>query len=190
MLDWLWRKSAALASWRSFGVLWTLTVVFVALFHIYGANYPESSFDGHQYGASAGDIARILQNFDRHQQLDQYLAQETQLDLTFPAVYGLFFAVVIAGLKPRWRWLVAIPYATALFDYCENTAFIALVLRYRKTHSIPAALATAASVASRLKWIFMGLLLAALAVALVDALLRAAAAARARSHARSEMIVQ
>lgn len=168
MLDWLWETSERITNWLTFGVLLLLFIVFLVLFQNYAAHYPEKSFDGHRYGVSPTDIQRILKNFDEHRQLDQYLAQETQLDLAFPAIYGLLFAVAIVGIHPKtWHWLVAIPYATALFDYCENAAFIALVLHYRAAHDVPHALAAVASIASRLKWGFVSLSFAALVAALV-----------------------
>jgi hypothetical protein len=169
MFDWLWKKTEGIANWNAFWVLLIYMVVFTVLFQFFGANYPEKSFDGHQRGVDAADIGRILKNFDEHQQLDRYLTQETALDLLYPAIYGLFFAVVIVRLKPKgWHWLVAIPYATALFDYCENFTFIALVLCYRAGHAVSPALAAAASVASHLKWLFLLILLpAALVLAFV-----------------------
>ncbi len=168
MIDWLWRKTEAIGSWNAFWVLLIYMIVFTVLFQLFGANYPQKTFDGHRSGLHAADIGPILKNFDEHQQLDRYLTQETALDLLCPAIYGLFFAVAIVRIKPKgWHWLVAIPYAAALFDYCENFTFIALVLCYRAGHEVSPALATAASIASHLKWGFLLLLLPALALALV-----------------------
>jgi hypothetical protein len=156
MVDWLWTMIAAIATWRTFFVLFLFFVVFLALFNLYGENYPRPSFDGQKFGISPGDVAPILRDFAGHGQLGRYLAQETQLDLVFPAVYGLLFAVAIVGLRPKgWRWLVVLPIATALFDYCENFSFIALVVCYRKTLEVASALAIVASLASKLKWTFL-----------------------------------
>ena len=162
MFDWLWRKTEGIGSWDAFWMLLIYLIVFTVLFQLFGANYPEKTFDGHRSGVQAADIGRILKNFDEHQQLDRYLIQETVLDLFYPAIYGLFFAVTIVRIKPKgWHWLVAIPYAAALFDYCENVTFIALVLCYRAGHAVSPALAAAASVASHLKWLFLLILLPA-----------------------------
>ena len=112
MFDRLWRKTEGIASWNAFWVLLIYLIVFTVLFQLFGANYPEKTFDGHRSGVQAADIGRILKNFDEHQQLDRYLIQETVLDLFYPAIYGLFFAVAIVRIKPKgWHWLVAIPYA-------------------------------------------------------------------------------
>jgi hypothetical protein len=168
MIDWLWRRTDAVATWWSFAALLALVIVFFVLFGRYGAHYPEKSFDGHRFGVGTADIQRILASFDKAKQLGQYLAQETQLDLVFPAIYGLCFAVLIVLLQPRgWRWLIVVPYATAFFDYCENVCFIALVLHYRAHHDVSPALAAVASIASRLKWTFMLLLLPAVVIAAV-----------------------
>jgi len=168
MVDWLWRRTGAIAAWWSFAALFALVIVFVVLFNRYGAHYPEKSFDGHRYGVGRADIERILPSFDRAKQLDQYLAQETQLDLVFPAIYSLCFAVLIVLLRPRgWRWLIVVPYATAFFDYCEDVCFIALVLHYRAAHDVPPALAIVASIASRLKWAFLLVLTPAVVIAAI-----------------------
>lgn len=168
MVDWLWRKTERIATGNGFWVLLIYFIVFTVLFQFFGIGYPESTFDGHTYGVSPDDIARILKNFDAHQRLDQYLRQETALDLLYPAIYGLFFAVAIVRLRPKgWHWLVAIPYAAAIFDYCENVQFIALVLCYRAGHAVSPALAITASIASHLKWAFLVLLIPALLVAWV-----------------------
>jgi hypothetical protein len=169
MFDWLWRKTEGIASWNASGVLLIYMIVFTVLFQFFGANYPEKSFDGRRPGLHAADVGQILKSFDEHQQLDRYLTQETALDLLYPAIYGLFFAVAIVRIKPKgWHWLVAIPYAAALFDYCENFTFIALVLCYRAGHEVTPALAAAASTASHLKWFFLWPLLpAALVLAFV-----------------------
>jgi hypothetical protein len=167
-IDWLWRKTDAITTWPSFAGLFLLVIVSVVLFARYGANYPRSSFDGQRCGISASDVQPILQDFEASGQLDRYFAQETQLDLVFPAIYGLCFAIAIVGLRPRtWHWLIAVPYGTALFDYCENVIYITLVRHYRATHQVWPALAVAASVASRLKWAFMLLLIPALVAAAV-----------------------
>jgi len=162
MVDWLWRRTEGIASWNAFWVLLIYVIVFTILFQLFGASYPEKTFDGHRSGVQVVDIDRILKNFDEHQQLDRYLTQETALDLLYPAIYGLFFAVAIVRIKPKgWHWLVAIPYAAALFDYCENVTFIALVLCYRAGHEVSPALAASARVASHLKWFFLLILLPA-----------------------------
>ncbi|HEV2718408.1 MAG TPA: hypothetical protein VG323_00195, partial [Thermoanaerobaculia bacterium] len=156
MVDWLWGKTGPIATRNGFWVLLIYVIVFTVLFQFFGADYPEPSFDAHRYGVRAADIPRILQDFDAHQQLDCYLTQETTLDLLYPAIYGLFFAVCIVRIRPkRWRWLIVIPYAAGVFDYCENATFIALVLGYQHGHPVSPALAIAATVASHLKWAFL-----------------------------------
>ena len=168
MVDWLWKKTERIATWNAFWVLLIYVIVFTVLFQFFAAGYPEKSFDGHTYGVSPDDISRILKSFDEHQQLDQYLRQETALDLLYPAIYGLFFAVSIVRIRPKgWHWLVVIPYATAFFDYFENISFITLVLCYQACHAVPLGLAVVASVASHLKWAFLLLLIPALVLAFV-----------------------
>lgn len=169
MLERLWKTTERIATWNAFWVLLIYLILFTVLFQFFGAHYPEASFDGHRGGLNAADVGPILNDFDAHQQLDRYLTQGTVLDLFYPAIYGLFFAVAIVRIRPKgWHWLVAIPYAAALFDYCENATFIALVLCYRAGHAVSPALAAAASVASHLKWLFLLFLLpAALVLAFV-----------------------
>ena len=167
MIDSLWRKTERIATWNGFWVLLIYVIVFTVLFQFFGIGYPESTFDGHKYGVNPDDIARILRNFDAHQRLEQYLRQETALDLLYPAIYGLFFAVVIVRLRPKgWHGLVLVPYAAAFFDYCENISFITLVLCYQSCHAVPAGLAVVASVFSHLKWACLLLLIPALLLAL------------------------
>ena len=168
MVDRLWRTTERIATRNGFWVLLIYLIVFTVLFQFFGAGYPETSFDGHKYGVCPDDIARILKSFDEHRQLDQYLRQETTLDLLYPAIYGLFFAVVIVRLRPRgWHWLVVVPYAAAVFDYCENVSFITLVHCYQSCHTVPLPLAVVASVFSHLKWAFLLLLIPALLLACV-----------------------
>ena len=168
MIENLWSRIEAITTWQTFFVLLLVFLAFNALFYLYSANYPVKSFDGQKYGVSRSDIGHILAKFAEAKQLDRYFAQETQLDLAFPAIYGLLFAVAIVGIRPRgWHWLVVLPLATALFDYCENFTFIALVICYRKTHTVVPALAAIGSIASRLKWSFVIVSLIAPVVAFV-----------------------
>jgi hypothetical protein len=168
MIDWLWQTIDAITGWTTFIVLLLLFAVFLVLFNRYGAHYPRPSFDGQKWGIAPSDVEPILHDFRKAGQLDRYFAQETQLDLIFPAVYGLLWAVMIVGLRPRgWRWLIVLPIAMALFDYCENFSYIALVVTYRQSLAVPHALAVTASVFSRLKWTFLPLALIAPLVALV-----------------------
>src|SRR6266516_4437925 len=142
MIDWLWTKVEAITNRTTFFGLLLFFFTFSALFNLYSEHYPRSSFDGTTCGISPSDVKPILQELDSAGQLDRYFAQETQLDLAFPAIYGLLFAVAVVGLRPKgWRWLVALPVAMAVFDYCENVSFIALVICYRKVHAVPWALA-------------------------------------------------
>ncbi len=153
MIDWIWERIERIVSWRTFLTLLLFFLVFNALFYLYSAHYPRSSFDGTTCGVNPSDIADILVSFERADQLDRYLAQEWQLDLAFPAVYGLLFAVAVVGLRPRgWRLLVLLPLLAALFDYCENFTFITIVLCWRKTHTLSPGLAMIGSAASHLKW--------------------------------------
>lgn len=169
MIDWLWQKIAAIAGWPAFVVILAIGIVFNVLFKRYGSHYPEATFDGRACGFRPSEVAAILKKFSDAGQLDRYFAQETQLDLIFPLVYSLLFAVIIVGVGSRLpHWVVAIPFAAALFDYCENFTYIALIVRYRATQTVPPALAVIGAVASRLKWGFVFLSLAAIFAAIVD----------------------
>lgn len=168
MVDWLWKKSERIGTWNGFWILLIYLVVFTVLFQFFGVGYPCKTFDGQKPGVCPDDIARILRTFDEHQMLDRYLVQETALDLFYPSIYALFFAVAIVRIRPKgWHWLVVIPYAAGFFDYCENVSFIALVRCYQAGHAISPALAVVASAASHLKWAFLTLLIPALVLAVI-----------------------
>ena len=174
MIDWLWMKTAGIASWTTFGVVLVIAIAFNTLFNRYGRHYPKGlkTFDGRMSGFTPSQVEPILKEFHDSGQLDRYLAQETQLDLIYPLVYSLLFAIIIAGAGARLpHWFIVAPYAAALFDYCENFTYIALILRYRAEQHVPFALAVVASVASRLKWGFIFLSLGA-ALAALSARLR------------------
>jgi hypothetical protein len=56
-----------------------------------------------------------------------YLRTQASLDLVFPFIYGLFFATTLVSLYPwKWRWVVFLPLAAALFDLAENFSNIYL----------------------------------------------------------------
>jgi len=154
-----------LANCRTFFVLLAIDLAFTILFNVYGRHYPDPAFDGRVSGFRPSEVEPILRSFSQCRQLDRYLAQVTQLDLIFPLVYSSLAAVLIVILKPRPRWLAALPFAAAFFDYCENFSYIALVLRYRSGETIPHPLAVFASIVQRLKWGFVFIGIAAIVVA-------------------------
>lgn len=81
------------------------------------------------------------------------------IDFFFPAVYGFGFACLNCAVYRRkykkeenYRWIIAVPFAGALFDYIEN---IILVILY---HSLPAEYPAAASVLNIVNLLKFGLL--------------------------------
>lgn len=64
-----------------------------------------------------------------------YTRVELTVDLIYPIVYALFFAVVLTLLfrnryyKPFW-WVTLLPFVSLLFDYLENATILGLLTSY------------------------------------------------------------
>lgn len=88
-----------------------------------------------------------------------YAQTECTVDVAYPLVYSLLFAVILTLLfrnrpyKPV-RWVTLLPVAGLLFDYLENAAIVGLLSGYPA--QLPA-LAVLCEVAKLLKWLSFGL---------------------------------
>ena len=129
MTQWLWERIGAITSWWSFVPLLALTLYFT--FFLF-PSYQAPSFEGTRFFAPR-QAATILKNLDGDRA--KYLHIERSVDLIFPLVYSLTFAVAIVGvgrLIAAPRWLVLLPFVTIVFDYLENTCTISMLLRYER----------------------------------------------------------
>ncbi|HKO57801.1 MAG TPA: hypothetical protein VJ276_18175 [Thermoanaerobaculia bacterium] len=156
MIETLWQGISRIANGWVFLVLAVAFVLMSRGFDHFREQYaPAKSLEATRiYKPSA--VPAILEKFgDR---LPIYQRQESTIDLLFPIVYCLAFAVGIVWLGERLpHWLVALPFATAFFDYCENFSAIGMIVRYRATKTVPTALAWIASIATPVKSVlFLG----------------------------------
>lgn len=84
-----------------------------------------------------------------------YARTELTLDIIYPLVYSLLFAIILTLLfrnkadKPFW-WVTLLPFVILLFDYLENAAIVALLTTYPAQSS---ALAVLCEVAKLGKWL-------------------------------------
>jgi hypothetical protein len=174
MIERLWNAIARIASVWLFLALIVIYVVCSQGFNHFRDQYaPARGFDARGFYKPSSAPA-ILTRFGS--QLGVYLRQESTLDLAFPIVYSLLYAVGIVWLGKKTaapRWLIVLPFAAALFDYCENFAVINMILRYRRTQKVPAALEWMASIATPVKTV---LFIGSAAVVVVLAVIRVARA--------------
>ena len=185
MIDWLWARTSSIATWWNFFILFLIAFLFAhALFAPRVAAYlPAQTFDGRAKGWWPSEAESILKEFTK-ESLDAYQQQESTIDLVFPIVYTLLFAVgiVAAGRTTSLpHWLILAPYIACLADYLENTTYIAMIKAFRLTASVPYPLAVIGSVASRLKWGFSAITLIVLIVAVIMRLWQAYSAHSASS---------
>ncbi len=92
--------------------------------------------------------------------LRRYLLVELSLDVVYPVVYGLFFALLLTALVRRYtrqpgmlQFLPLLPIFAWFFDLLENLGIAAMILFYPNIAEI---LIVSASLATSLKWIFVG----------------------------------
>ena len=84
-----------------------------------------------------------------------YAQTELTVDVAYPLVYSLLFAVILTLLfrdrpyKP-FRWVTLLPVTTLLFDYLENAAIVGLLTGYPAQSPT---LAMLCEVAKLLKWL-------------------------------------
>ena len=127
MTQWIWDRTAALARWWIFLPLFAAACYVTTLF----PKYPAKSFEG-TYFYAAGDAESILKALGEDGR-SSYLHTERTVDVIYPLLYAFTFAIAIVGAGRAVnasRWLVILPYATAFFDYIENSCAIAMLLRY------------------------------------------------------------
>ena len=83
-----------------------------------------------------------------------YAWTEVTLDLVFPFVYGLLFAIPLVRLyEPRQAWVLLFPLAGMAFDLLENVTVATLAWTYQQGQE--SGLATAASAFTRMKTLFL-----------------------------------
>jgi len=168
MIERLW---STVAKFANVWVFLALVVGFVLCSKAFGrfkaAYTPARGLDARGF-YKPSDIPNIFAGFGA--KIDVYLRQESTLDLGFPIVYALMYAVGIVWLgRSAPHWLIALPFATALFDYCENFSTIVMIMRYRETQTVPMAIAWIAVIATPVK---TALFLASAGAVIVLALMR------------------
>ena len=166
---------AANPLWLS--VLTVLFIVHNAAFARYRKRYEGlRTFDGWWRGYTPADAAPTLEAFAAKGKLHDYLHQEIYIDLTFPIVYSCLFAALIAFFGKRVHapeWLVLLPFGTALLDWIENAAIITMIKGYAPGRVSYGGAAQVASIATRLKWLFLGASVCALVLVIAAAIVRA-----------------
>jgi len=172
MIDWIWTRTAVLANIWAYLAVFALALLFAkVLFPRHAEQYPIGSdgkrvvtLDGKFPGYSPSDIEPKFRELG-DDGVDAYYAQEWQLDLIFPWLYALLFAIPIVWMGQHTtvpRWLVLFPYLAAVFDYVENLTMMAMIRAWQRSGAVPAAWKVIATIGSRGKWFFLCLTLAAL----------------------------
>lgn len=154
LVDWLWNRTAAIASPTVFLGLFVLSLIFLfVLFPLTKRHFKGvETFDANPWGFSPAEAPGILGKFNS-EQLRAYLNQERFTDLAFPIVYGIGFAVamvLLVNFTGAPRWLILLPYAAALADWFENASIICMIGRHQKGQPL-GIYATMGSIASRFK---------------------------------------
>ncbi len=171
MIEWLISRAYAIANGFSFLVLFGLFSYFqFGFFHPRVSAYSGKTFDGTGF-YKPSDAPGILQGLTEDNR-KSYLFAEVTEDLIFPILYALMFAVAIAALSPvagAPRWLVVIPFATAFFDYIENSCVVGMLLIYKSNPNASLSpFSDIGSVASAIKTVlFIVSALASLIIALI-----------------------
>lgn len=88
-----------------------------------------------------------------------YAQTELTVDVAYPLIYSLLFAVILTLLFRRKSykpvaWVTLLPFVSLLFDYLENAVIVSLLTTY-PTQST--ALAVLCEVAKLAKWLSFGL---------------------------------
>jgi hypothetical protein len=154
LVDWIWNRTAAIASPLVFAVLFVVALIFIfVLFPLTNRHWKgKTTFDSDRWGFAPSDAPRILGQFT-NEQLRIYRKQELMTDLLFPIVYGVGFAVamvLLVNITGAPRWLVLLPYGAAIADFFENFSVVCMIDRHLKGQT-PGAFAVVGSIASRLK---------------------------------------
>lgn len=125
-----------------------------------GYGGPDAKVLDLRFGFSAADANRLFEGLGEEGR-SFYQMVELTLDLVYPIVYSLFLAalllLILRKILPEnspWRWLVLIPFATAIFDYLENLGIVLLLRRFPASGD---AIAGFASFAGMGKWSLFGL---------------------------------
>jgi hypothetical protein len=175
MIDWIWTRTAILANVWAFVTVFALALFFAkVLFPLHAKKYPTTTVDGKLVravtldgrfpGYSPGDVEPKFRELG-DDGVDAYFSQDWQLDLIFPWVYALLFAIPIVWLGQHTtvpRCLVLFPYLAAVFDYVENLTMMAMIRAWQTSGAVPFALKVVATIGSRGKWICLCLTAAAL----------------------------
>lgn len=134
LVDWIWNALGPITNKWS---ILALTAIFLffwfGLFRPRVKSYlPARTFDGRAEGFWPSQVPSILAEFNPTQ-LQTYLNQARGIDMIFPIIYSLLAAMVIRHAAPYLgqRWLILLPFATAVFDYLENLTVITLIGRHR-----------------------------------------------------------
>jgi hypothetical protein len=157
-----------------------LTILF-ALHNIMFARFRKRyeglrTFDSWWRGYTPADAAPTLDAFAGKGKLRDYLQEEIFPGLTFPIIYSLLVATLIAffGRKVNApQWLVLLPFGIALFDYVENLSIITMIRGYAPGRTSYGAPAQIASIATRIKWLFLGASVCALVLLIAAVIVRA-----------------
>ena len=170
LVDSLWELIARFANLWTVIILWVIVIAYYFIF-FYGKDYGAKTFDSRVSVFRPSEVESILGTFDP-EKLPAYRSQAATVDMFFPVLYSIAAAALIVHCSPhlRFRWLVLLPFAMALFDWLENISVITIIGRYGKSSlgNWPTMLV----IAQRLKFLFMGATLVIMAIALGGCLWR------------------
>jgi hypothetical protein len=99
-----------------------------------------------------------------------YAWTEITVDMIFPIIYSLLLSLLIIYIfqkssnKTTYESLAMLPFIAMLFDYCENVLIAVMLFDYQREHF---ALARVASLATKLKFSFLAVSLAAILFGLI-----------------------
>jgi len=157
-----------IASWRFLAILVVLYgVVFTFLMRGMGGAPGDNQPLDLMFSYSPEQVYTNLAQLGEVGRKTRILVSST-LDTAYPLVYSMLFAVLITLLTrflgwthKVWKWLALLPFVILAFDLSENLSINVMAFRYPERM---AALAQAASLFTSLKWIFVDLVLGALAI--------------------------
>ncbi len=171
LIDWIWNCIGRIANGWVLLALFVAVVLFWLLYFLPTQKKyrPARTFDGRAEGFRPSDAHAILEEFDQAGHLQTYLNQARAVDMIFPVVYALMFAVAIRFFAPHLtnlRWLILLPFVMALFDWIENLCVVTLIGRYRANKPF-GGMPVLLLIAQRLKFLLWGAVIVVTVVLLV-----------------------
>lgn len=168
LVEWTWEAVGSIANKWVFVALFATALVFwFGYFERQKKKYaPARTFDGRVEGFRPSQAREILAEFTP-EALNAYLFQARVVDMIFPIVYSMTAAVAIRLAAPNLtglRWLILLPFVTAIFDWMENICVAIVIGRFRANPDKLGSVPTVLLVAQRAKWMMFGAVMVVVAV--------------------------